>query len=69
VGSERALSLALTARTFGQRPSDLIGVPDPVVALVVDEALALRLMGAGEDESGPDPKTGVQVAPESAYDD
>jgi hypothetical protein len=47
----------------------MIQLPDPVVALVVDEALALRLMGAGQDESGPDPVTGVSVAPESAYDD
>jgi hypothetical protein len=46
----------------------MMGIPDPVVALAVDEALAMRLLSL-ERQAGPDPETGVSVAPESAYED
>jgi hypothetical protein len=36
------------------------------MAFMVDEALALRLVA--DATPGPDPTTGVQVAPESAYE-
>lgn len=38
------MNLALTGKAFGKLPSELIGVPDPVIAYAVDEALALRLL-------------------------
>lgn len=44
VESHEGLLCALTARTFGQRPSVLLGIDDPVVAYAVDEALAMRLL-------------------------
>ena len=69
VASERALSLALTARTFGVSPSrTYLGLDDPVLVAAVDEALAMRLMALAA-EDGPDPVTGVVVAPDSAYGD
>jgi hypothetical protein len=46
-----------------------LNLDDPVLVAMVDEALALRLMGAAEGGAGPDPETGVSVAPESAYED
>ena len=36
--------LAQTAQLFGQRPSALLGVTDPRLALVLDDALAQRLL-------------------------
>lgn len=57
----------MTARTFGQSPSlSYLGLEDPAMAFMVDEALALRLVA--DATPGPDPTTGVQVAPESAYE-
>ena len=38
--------LAATARTFGQRPSSLLGITEPRVALDLDEALHLVLVRA-----------------------
>lgn len=35
--------MGLTAKTFGARPSELLGLSDPVVAYAVDEAVAIRL--------------------------
>jgi hypothetical protein len=59
----------MTAQTFGQSPSlTYLGIEDPVIAFAMDEALAHRLVALGRDGDGPDPKTGVQVAPESAYE-
>lgn len=43
VASPAAISIGLTAKMFGQRPSSLLDVHDPVVALALDEAVALRL--------------------------
>ena len=44
VSSPDAIFLGLTARTFGRSPArDYLGVEDPVLALAVDEAVALRL--------------------------
>jgi hypothetical protein len=37
------LAIAATAKTFGQRPSALLGISDSVVALDFDCAAALRL--------------------------
>ena len=36
--------MAVTARTFGQRPSALLAVKDEVLALAVDLAAAVRLV-------------------------
>jgi hypothetical protein len=36
--------LARTAQTFSQRPSQMLGLTEPLVALALDEALALRLL-------------------------
>jgi hypothetical protein len=43
VESPAAMTLAGTAQRFGQRPSSLLGLRDPVVALALDQALAVRL--------------------------
>lgn len=44
MGSPRALSIARTAERFGQSPATTyLGIPDRVLATMVDEALALRL--------------------------
>lgn len=34
----------MTAKMFGTRPSELLGLADPVVALALDEAVALRVI-------------------------
>lgn len=44
IGSDEGLRCALSARTWGTRPSILLGITEPVVAYAVDEALALRLL-------------------------
>jgi hypothetical protein len=60
----------MTAQTFGQSPSlTYLGIEDPMVAFGVDEALAMRLLALRQADARPDPKTGVSVAPESAYED
>lgn len=43
VTTPRALLLARTAQTFSQRPSSLLGLTAPRVALDLDQALAARL--------------------------
>ena len=44
MASPRALSIARTAERFGQSPSRAyLGLGDPVMVTLVDEALALRL--------------------------
>lgn len=44
MASPRALTIARTAERFGQSPAaTYLGIRDPVLAVVVDEALALRL--------------------------
>jgi hypothetical protein len=45
--SDEGLRCAISARTWGTRPSTLLGIPDPVVAYAVDEALAMRLATLG----------------------
>lgn len=42
--------LARTAETWHQRPSTLLALSDPVVALALDEALAARLAMADRDQ-------------------
>ena len=44
--------LAVTARTFGQRPSALLAIEDPVLALAVDLAAAVRLNQPSEGDDG-----------------
>jgi hypothetical protein len=41
--SDDALRVAMTAAKWSQRPSSLLGVSDPLHALALDEALAVRL--------------------------
>lgn len=41
--------MALTAQKFGKRPSQLMGLSDPVIALDFDNAAAMRLQ-QWEDE-------------------
>jgi hypothetical protein len=43
VVSPNAISLGMIGKTFGRRPSELLGEPDPVIALAVDEAVMMRL--------------------------
>jgi len=53
VHSPRMRDLAWTARTFGQRPSALLAIADPMLALELDlaaaQTLALDLQTARED--------------------
>lgn len=44
IESGEGLLCAISARTWGCRPSALLGIDDPVVAYAVDEALSLRLL-------------------------
>lgn len=44
MATDQALEKALEARMWGQRPSTLLGIQDPVVASALDEALAVRLI-------------------------
>jgi hypothetical protein len=37
------LAIVATAKAFGQRPSELVGIEDPVVALNFDMAAVVRL--------------------------
>ena len=43
-------ALALTAKTFSSRPSELLAVDDPVVALMVDLAAAKLLLSPAKEE-------------------
>lgn len=43
VASDAAVRLATTAAKWGQRPSQMLGLTEPVTALALDEALAVRL--------------------------
>ncbi len=45
------LALAVTAKTFGQRPSAMLGIADRTVALAVDLAAAAKLASALSAES------------------
>jgi hypothetical protein len=40
------MSIGRTAERFGQRPSLLVGLAEPLLALQLDEAIALRLTKA-----------------------
>lgn len=55
VASDEGLRCAISARTWGQRPSALLGITEPVVAYAVDEALALRLVLVGRPKARKDP--------------
>ena len=46
--------VAQTARMFGQRPSSLMRMTDPVLALAFDLAAAERLAAADADALDPD---------------
>jgi hypothetical protein len=41
--------VASTAKLFSQRPSSLVGIPDPVLALAFDLAAAERLLRVAKD--------------------
>lgn len=43
MNSPQAMVLAVTAKTFSQRPSSLLGLTGPRVALDLDQTLAVRL--------------------------
>lgn len=43
MGTDEGLLLALNAKVWRVRPSSLVTISDPAVALAVDDALALRL--------------------------
>lgn len=53
VESDEGMLCALTARTFGQRPSALLNIADPVIGYAVDEALMLRLALTKPDRQQP----------------
>ena len=55
VASDEGLRCALSARTWGTRPSALLGITEPVVAYAVDEALALRLVFVRKPKATKDP--------------
>ena len=42
--------LDLVAQRYGQRPSDLVGIADPRVALDFDAAIALRAINAASQQ-------------------
>lgn len=44
MGSNEALGIAVQAELWGQRPSGLLMIRNPLVALEVDDALAQRLL-------------------------
>jgi len=46
VRGESFLLLAMAAQKFGARPSELVGLGDPVLALDFDLAAAARLLAA-----------------------
>jgi hypothetical protein len=46
VRSENFMLLAMAAEKFGCRPSRMVGLHDPVLALDFDLAAAARLLGA-----------------------
>lgn len=52
--SENLLPVAITARAFAQRPSRMLGISDPVLALDLDLAAAGRLLhhDSGADRGG-----------------
>jgi hypothetical protein len=56
VRSESFLLLAMAAQQFGARPSALVGLDDPVLALDFDLAAAARLLAAERAASS----TGLQ---------
>ena len=67
--------LAHTARTWGQRPSAMLGLTDPVVAYALDEALALvlriREMEARQSakDRRHDPPPGTRFAADADHED
>lgn len=44
-------------------------IDDPVLVAMVDEALAMRLMGAAGEHGESEMPDGMSIAPESLYDD
>lgn len=44
------LAVVATAKQFSIRPSDLLGIEDPVLALSFDMAAMVRLQKAASDE-------------------
>ena len=50
--SENFLFISITAEKFGCRPSRLVGLRDPVLALDFDLAAAARLLAAARAASG-----------------
>lgn len=47
MASDEAVGVALTAKTWGARPSALLTISHPVAALAVDDALAHLLLAVG----------------------
>lgn len=68
VASDRAISLAVAAETFGQSPArDYLLITDPMLVALVDEALAARLLTLRESKNQPPP--GLDYASNADYDD
>ena len=64
MASERALTLGLAAKTFGQSlAKSYLGLSDPLLIALIDEAVAMRLL---EREVTPD---AAKYASEADYDD
>lgn len=53
VAGEELTAIAATAERFGSRPSELLAIADPVLALMVDLAAAARLNKAAEETPEP----------------
>jgi hypothetical protein len=65
VASDEALLLALGAKTWGVRPSSLLTISEPVVALALDDALLQRLIAA---HASTKPRADVPPPPGSRYE-
>lgn len=65
--SAQALLLAHNARTWGTRPSELLGLTEPLVALLIDDALALRL-AQQQREDGAQPRADAPLPPGMRYE-
>lgn len=45
--------MARTAQMWHQRPSTMLGIPNPLIAYLVDDALALRIIAKGRPMTDP----------------
>ena len=59
VASEQMVAVAVTAETFRTRPSELLAITDPVVALNLDMAAA-AVLGREMEKATDGPSPGVK---------